>query len=296
MHLNPAFIYAFLTFFTFGLLPIFWRQLGHLDPYELTAYRALGSALCFWVYLCVARKSVTPQLNFKKYTVLAAVFLALNSVLFIEGMIQKKLLDISLGYFMSPLFSVALGFVFLKEKMSRPEKIAAAMALMGVVYWVYSVGSLPLLSILLPLTWGLYGVCRKKNPFPYVESLLSENVILSIPAFLFLCVRPNNLVFHPNLTNLSWFFWIGFFTALPLIFFSLALKNLRLTSLFFFQFIGPTLNLLIAVFMFKEPFEPFKLVSFGCVWLSLIVFLISKRANPKVTSSIDQSKIQGKFS
>jgi chloramphenicol-sensitive protein RarD len=207
--------------------------------------------------------------------VLTTLLISTNWFVFIYAVISEKVLESSLGYYINPLVSVFLAAVFLGERLTGRQKLSIALAAVGVVVQTVMVGRLPLISITLAFTFGLYGLIRKAARVPAVTGLAVETMLLSplaLSYLLWLMSRGELLFTNAGTSTNLLLFLSGVVTATPLILYGGALNRLRLSTMGIMQYIVPTAHFAWAVFAFGEPFTTGHLVSFGFIWAGLVLY------------------------
>ena len=229
-------------------------------------------------------KAIWPVLRCRRNVLLlcaGAVLIALNWLIFIYAITQRQLLQASLGYFINPLLSIALGMMFLRERLRRWQWLAVLIASISVINLSLRSTGLPWIAVSLAGSFGLYGLVRKSVDINSLHGLTIESAILLPIALFVLAVLPSGeiSISTRGLLSLS-----GILTAVPLLFFGAALRRLRLSTLGFLQYIGPTLQFVVAIWLFHEHLDTAKLASFVLCWLAIAVYaadsLINRRALP----------------
>jgi chloramphenicol-sensitive protein RarD len=208
--------------------------------------------------------------------VASTLLVANNWFIFTWAVVNDRVLDTSLGYFINPLLSVLLGVLLLKERMSRLQWIAVALAGVGVANQIAVVGQVPWLSLALALTFGLYGLIRKQTPVDSMNGLLVETLIAFPVAagFIGYWMWTSQAAFlNTNVATDISLAAGGLVTAVPLILFAIGARRLPLYAIGFLQFIAPTLTFMLAVLVYQEPFGWEKGITFGFIWLALAVYL-----------------------
>lgn len=276
--MNKNLINGVLAFGLWGLFPIYWRRLQEVPAPEILAYRIVGSLIFVAFLLIVLRKwNWIKELSFKQFSYygLTSIFITINWLVYIWAVNNNQVVEASLGYYINPLVNVVLGTIFLHEKLRQKQKIAIFIALIGVAFLTYKYGKLPWVSLILALSFSIYGLLKKKAKLGGIESFSLETFILSFPALafiLFLMQRGQsswgNISLETNLLLLG----AGVATGLPLVLYNLAAKKLMLTTLGMLQYISPTLQLLIGLLVFREAFPMDKLLGFIIIWIALIVY------------------------
>jgi len=274
--------YACAAYGSWGLLPIYWKALAAVPVGEVLAYRVVGSALFAALLVGLAREGRTVRAALgarRTVSVLAATSLLIgaNWLLFIWTVSRGDVLASSLGYFLNPLVNVALGRVFLGERLRGLQLAAVALASLGVAVLAASAGGLPWVSLTLAITFGCYGLLRKLAPIPPLVSLLVETAALAPVALGYLtwvAARGEGHFVPASGEIRALLLGAGVVTALPLVWFSNAARRLRLGSLGFFQYLAPTGHFALAVLVYGEPFGRAHLVTFGCIWTGLLLYSV----------------------
>ncbi len=272
---------AFGAFATWGLMPLYLRQLHSVGGLEITVHRAWWALVCVllllawrgrWQWLTHLRGSPKQVALF----VGAAALLSGNWLLYVWAVNSGQVLQASLGYFINPLLNVLLGVLVLHERLRPAQWLAVALAACGVLWLTVSAGHLPWIALALALSFGLYGLLRKTSALGPVEGLALETTLLLpavLPVLLWLGLQPGGALQRVG-TQGDWslMFWLllgGPLTAVPLVLFAAGARRLPLSILGLVQYIGPTLQFVLAVFFFHEPFDSRKLIGFAFIWAAL---------------------------
>lgn len=278
---QKGFILALATFIMWGVFPIFFKFIEGIAATEVLAHRIIWSALILLVILIITKRlnSVKRIAKIKKVTLTLAItgaLIASNWGVFIYAINQNEILATSLGYFINPLFSILLGAIILKEELSPALKLSIFIVFIAIGVQIYAIGNLPLISIILPLSFALYGLLRKKLGVRTFEGLFIETIILTPFALLYLIYLTinNSGEFGMNFNGIM-LFLSGFVTILPLLTFNASTKYLKLSTIGFLQYISPTLSMIIAVFIYNETLDFYKIISFALIWISLAIATIS---------------------
>lgn len=271
---------ALAAYFMWGFAPIYFKLLLDIGAGEILMHRIIWSSVFLFLLVLVCKKwSVLVQLCQQPKTILrlsiSAAILAVNWLIFIWAVNNNHLLDASLGYFINPLFNVALGMIFFSERLRRNQKIAVALAAFGVVIQLFTVGSLPLISLVLASSFATYGVLRKKMHVDSFVGLLIESLLMLPIAIIywlyFVESSTADLTLNSNSLNIT-LIMAGVVTTAPLLCFTAAAKRLTLSSLGFFQYIGPSIMFLLATFYYKESMEFAEFATFLFIWLALALY------------------------
>jgi chloramphenicol-sensitive protein RarD len=279
--MSPAgVVYALLAYGTWGLIPAYWKLLGSVPVPEILAHRVAGTVVFSTALLFVLGRlpEVRDALRSKRERrALAAggILISINWGVFVWAVGAGRIVDTSLGYYLNPLVNVVLGMVLLRETLTRAQGIAVALAASGVVVMLVSRGELPWISLLLATSFGLYGLMHKLTRVRPIPALVVETTALAplAIAYLIFAAEPAFGALRgatPLLTGLV--LATGPFTALPLLWFASAARRLPLSTLGLFQYLAPTLSLLLAVFFYGEPFTPAHGAAFGLIWCALVLY------------------------
>ncbi|MCP4297650.1 MAG: EamA family transporter RarD [Proteobacteria bacterium] len=272
-------IYAAAAFFTWGFLPIYWKVLGFLTPLEVLFHRMIWSLVFALLLLQLQGRipEVIKALKDRRTVLLltiCAIIISTNWFIYIWAIGENRIVETSLGYYINPLINVLLGVIFFHEKLNRLEQISVLLATVGVGYFVVNFGSIPWISLLLAFSFGFYGLIRKKLIVKPMVGMAIETAILSPFALWYLLNYSS-----PSISNFTLTWWqgtlivgTGLATLLPLFWFAHAAQKIQLSTIGFMQYIAPTLQLLVGVFLYKEPFTPTHLITFGFIWSALLLY------------------------
>lgn len=263
-----------------GLFPIYWRLLEQDPAIEILAHRMVWS-LVFMVAVLTVKKEwrqLGETLRNKRTVVvytLAAVLLAVNWYTYIWAVNAGYVVEASLGYFINPLVNFLLGVIFLGEKLRLGQIMAVILAGLGVVYLTVSYGSLPWISLVLAVTFATYGLIKKTAALESTHGFSLETIVLFLPALGYLIIRDASGVGafgHQGITITLLLAMAGPVTSIPLLLFGYSARKIPLSMLGFIQYITPTMQFLLGVFVYFEPFPQARLVGFCIIWLALLVY------------------------
>lgn len=267
-----------IAFLIWGAFPLFWSIFSHVDAFYVALCRFIFTAITLSFVITISKEWTHIKQIFKGKKVffklmLASLFITANWVIFIWAVAHDLTWQSSLGYYISPLFTVALGALVLKEKLSNSTKISLFFATLGISLFIFKATTIPLVSIALALTFSLYGYIKKNIPFPPHLSLAFE-VFSTLPIFLIL------ILCYPTKPSLASFDWImlslsGPLTVIPMFCYNYAAQKIPLNNLGMLQFISPTLQFLTAKFLFHEDIDNTKLLAFVFIWIAVINFLFA---------------------
>jgi chloramphenicol-sensitive protein RarD len=272
-------LYAILAYSSWGLLPIYWKLFGQVPAVEVLSHRIFWSLLFLLGLLAWQRRGVefrqlqqSPQKIL--FLLITALLLTFNWGLYIYGVNSDRVIETSLGYFINPLMNVLLGLIFLKERLHWGQQLAVALATLGVLNFVWQLGSVPWIALGLALSFALYGLGRKVVPVSPLVGLAAETMLM-VPlalAYIIYAATADTGNFGVSSTLTLLFIGAGVVTSLPLLWFNNAAKRLRLSTLGFFQYIAPSVQLVLGVFIYREPFTHTHAVTFGLIWLALFTY------------------------
>jgi chloramphenicol-sensitive protein RarD len=267
-------IYGLSAYSLWGVFPLYFHVLSEVPPWVVLCHRIVWSSLFLGVVISVRGewKAIWPILRSRRQVRFLAggsVLLASNWLIFIYAVGSHQVLETSLGYFINPLLSVALGVVFLRERLRAWQWVAVLIALIAVANLALRGTGFPWIAVSLAFTFGFYGLVRKTVDINSLHGLLVEATLLLPMAVVVLAFVPARAIPAPTLGLLS---MSGFITAVPMLMFGAALRRLKLSTMGFLQYISPTLNLLVAVVVFHEPLDRVKLASFALCWLGIAVY------------------------
>jgi len=276
---NGAFS-ALSAYLLWGFAPIYFKLLTDIAAGEILMHRVIWSTVFLLVMIVAMKKwsqliTVFKQPKLLLQLTLSASFLAVNWFLFIWAINNNHLLDASLGYYINPIFNVVLGMIFFHERLRRNQLIAVGLALTGVVVQLIALGTLPLISLALASTFAIYGLIRKKLPVNsfiglFVESLLMLPIALIYWIF-FVDSSTSNMAINASSLNFT-LIMAGLVTTAPLLFFTAAAKRLTLSTLGFFQYLGPSIMFLLATFYYQETMKDAELLTFIFIWVALALY------------------------
>ena len=283
--MKKGILLAIGSYIAWGVLSIFWKYLGKIDSYEVFSYRILFTMLTMLIYFLACGK--TAKLKTELTTlghnkrecismVLASIFLSINWIVYIYAMANHQATAASLGYYINPLFSVFLAVILLKETLTSAMKLAIVLALSGVVILAIQAGQLPIVSLLLPLTFGTYGVIKKNVNLSSDVAMFFEMLVVSPVVLSFIIFFAKHQLTDYSLLDQGMLALSGIITALPFLLFAEALKLAPLNVVGFAQYLNPTIKLAIAIFLFHEPFKVENLYGFVAIWISILVFMIGQ--------------------
>lgn len=285
---------AATCYLAWGLFPLYWRELATVNSAELIAHRHLSSLLFILCLMAFGRRweewwTALRSREALAWHSLSGVLLTANWLVFIWGVNHGHVLEASLGYFLVPLVNVALGRFVLHEKLRRAQWIAIICATAGVCLLILRVGRMPWIALSLAATFGAYGLLRKKSPLGPLTGLGVETLLLAPAALAFLIWRERlgvGALGHAN----AYIHWLllaaGVITAVPLLLFAYGARRIRFTTLGLLQYIAPTVQFALGVWVFREPFTATQTASFAFIWAGLAIYTFDNLSNrPRITAA-----------
>jgi len=276
-------LYAIAAYTFWGLVPIFWKQLDHIDSFEIIGHRMIWSFFIVLGLIFVLKQwksfvSIFSQPKVLLRSVFAACFIVSNWFMFIWAVTNEHMVQISMGYFINPLISVLLGVIIFKDQLRRVQLIPLAIMLIAVLFLVIKQGELPWIALFLAFTFAFYSAVKKTIQLPSIQGMAIETGAFFIPALGYLLfLNSNGIGSFGVASNITILLSLaGFFTIVPLLLFAAAAKRSSMTVLGMTQYIGPSLQLLIGVFIYKESFDQTQLVAFSLIWFALIIYSIDQ--------------------
>ena len=274
-----------------GLLPLYWALLHHVSPYNVLAQRIIWSGICmaivvFGIHFSQFKKDCQFLKEHRSQIILlllAAVIISINWFTYIWAIANNHVMDTSLGYYINPLLNVVLGVILFKEVLTTPKKLSVIIATIGITLLTYQVGSLPLISMILAVTFGLYGAVKKKVLIHPFTSIAVEAWLLTPLALLYTTVFDTTSwsYFGTDWYTALLLMGCGLTTAVPFILFSYGAQLLPLNLLGFLQYLAPTIIFLLSIFYFEESFDIPNIIAFSCIWIALAIYTMSNQ--PKQT-------------
>ena len=273
-------IYVVLAYVSWGVLPLYWKQLDRVPDLDILAHRILWSsvctlALCLLVKRDYLRKYFCSPVALVKLTV-TGLIVSVNWGVYIYAVNSGQMVEAALGYFINPLVSIVLGMMFLGEKLNKTQLVAFAFAMAGVAYLTINYGHFPWIAIVLALSFGIYGLLKKKMNYDSMSALAVETTLVVPLALGYLLLGSSEgfgSLVKPDFPVTALLVLAGIVTALPLYWFGLAAVKIPLNSIGFFQYISPTINLFIGIYIFHETFSATHAISFSFIWVGLALYI-----------------------
>jgi chloramphenicol-sensitive protein RarD len=281
--MNLGIVYASLAFFFWGLFPLYFHALGEVPPQEILAHRMLWSLLFLVIVLTVRQQwkwlpKVVRQPRIVASFAARALLLTANWFIYIWSVNNGHVIDASLGYFINPLINVLLGVLVLKENLRRGQWIAMAVAASGVAWLTWQAGELPWIALILGITFGGYGLLRKTAALAALEGLSLETMMLfplALVYVLWLNAHGQNTFLNTAHDSTRWLLAAaGPITAIPLLLFAAGARKIPMAVLGLIQYLSPTMQALLGVWVFHEAFPAARLAGFLIIWAALLLYVL----------------------
>ncbi len=285
--MNRGIWFAIGAYGFWGLFPIYWKWLTHVSALQLIGHRIIWSCVILLVIVWVTRqwqsfRAAIAAPRVLRIYVAAAMVLTINWLVYVWGVNAGFIIETSLGYFINPLLSVSMGVIILRERLRPLQWIPVILAAIGVAYLTIAYGSLPWIALTLAFSFGTYGLVKKLAPLNSLYGLTLETAILFIPAFLFLIFSDatgQGAFLHTGIVSDILLIGAGVVTTIPLLLFASAARRIPLSFIGILQYIAPTLQFLLGVLVYREPFSLTQFIGFGIVWVALIIFALEGFVN-----------------
>jgi chloramphenicol-sensitive protein RarD len=279
--MKKGLIYVFGAYAIWGFFPIYFKLLQAVPAIQIVAHRISWSFIILLILVSLKgqlrniRVLISPRIILLYLA--AGILLSVNWLTYVWGVNSGFVIETSLGYFINPLVSVLLGVVILREKLRPLQWLPVGLASAGVIYLTVQHGSLPWIALALAFSFGIYGLLKKIAPLKSLPGLTIETAGVFIPALGFLIfseIQQTGAFGHVDVKTTFLLILAGLVTAIPLIFFASGAPLVPLSTIGILQYIAPTLQFLIGVFVFHEPFSYHQMIGFAIIWLALIIFSI----------------------
>jgi chloramphenicol-sensitive protein RarD len=278
--MRPGVAYALLAYVAWGLFPLYFRHLAGVGAFEIVLHRIAWSLIFLLALLAGLRRwkwlaPLARQPRVLAAAALSALLLAGNWTLYVWAVMNGRVIDASLGYFINPLVNVLLGFVFLHERLRHAQWVAVALAALGVAWLALRGPQLPWIGVSIAFSFGLYGLLRKTATLDAIEGLTLETLFLTPLALTLLgwwtWQGTGGLAGH-DAAMLAWLVGVGPLTAVPLLLFGAGARRIPMATLGLLQYVSPTLQLMLGVWLFGEPLTGARLAGFTLIWVALAVY------------------------
>jgi chloramphenicol-sensitive protein RarD len=289
--MNKGILNGIGAYALWGLFPIYWKLLQQVPALQVIGHRIAWSFIFLIVVILLTKQwkefrsaALTPK-TIGIYSV-AAVLLSINWLVYVWGVNAGFIVETSLGYFINPLLSVLLGVVFLRERLRTAQWIPVALAALGVISLTVAYGRLPWIALSLAFSFGIYGLVKKLAPLGSLYGLTLETAIVLPFALVYLAFvdfTGTGAFLHESAPIDILLIGAGVVTSIPLLLFASAARQIPLTVIGILQYIAPTLQFLIGVFLYQEAFDQSRFIGFSLVWLALIIFWLENYFANRVT-------------
>jgi len=275
-----GFLFALTAYLLWGFLPFFMKAVAHIPAAEVVAHRIVWSVplaglVLIWLGRTADIKHALASPRMLGMATLTAVLVTINWGIYVWAISADRAIETALGYYINPLFSIFLGAVLLKEKLTRAQVAAIALAAAAVAILAFDAGGLPWVSLSLCFSWGFYAFFRKTLPIGPNQGFFLEVLLLSIPSIgyiIWLEATGQGHFGDTGTADVLWLLACGIVTAGPLMIYANGAKLLKLSTIGIMQYIAPTLIFIIAIFVFHEPFGHAQMAAFGLIWAALIIY------------------------
>ena len=278
--MQAGIVYAVAGFVLWGLMPLYFRQIAAVPALEVVLHRSVWALLFLVGVLAVLRRFGWLRQAAKQPRVVGLFFLnawllAGNWLLYVHAVQSGQVVQASLGYFINPIVNVLLGVLVLHERLRPMQWAAVALAALGVLWLTLRAGQLPWIALVLAFSFGLYGLIRKTSTLGALEGLTLETLLLAplaLPLLAWWTLSGSGAMAAGNLSLDLWLLLAGPLTALPLLLFAAGARRLPLATVGLLQYISPTIQLALAVWVFREPFDSARLLGFLLIWAALALY------------------------
>ncbi len=270
-----------MSYIMWGILPFFWKSLKHVPPFQLLLNRIIWCYVFLFILSFFRKKGslkIFSSLKLFSQVLLSGTILASNWFTYIWAVNTGKIIEASLGYYITPLVNIILGMIFFREKLTKLQITAVFLAAYAVIYMTFDYGKFPVAALILSFTFGFYGLLKKYFAFDSINALMAETfsiLPLALVTMIFIYLKGQSYIFSGSLGTDILIMMSGIVTGVPLLFFSEGAKRIPLSGMGFLQYIGPSLMLITGIFFYKEPFLKAHKIGFPFIWLALILYSIS---------------------
>lgn len=287
--MNKGILNGVIAYALWGFFPVYWKLLHDVPAPQLLGHRIGWSFLLLVAVILITRQwsNFRSAVNARVLRIyfIAAILIGINWLLYVWAVNAGFIVETSLGYFINPLLSVLMGVLFLRERLRVAQWIPVILAAIGVAYLTIVYGRLPWIALSLAFSFGFYGLTKKLAPLGSLYGLTLETGILFLPAVIYLGITQANgtgAFLHSGVTADLLMVGAGVVTTIPLLLFASAAKQIPLSMIGILQYLAPTIQLLIGVFVYKESFDHTRLIGFGIVWLALAVFWMENYLSKRI--------------
>lgn len=284
-------LFALGAHLLWGILPIYWRLIGNISAFEILAYRIILTMIFMIIMIYILKQSTAFKRDLTHLfatpiqliaIIVAGYVITLNWGTFIWAVSNGHVLQTSLGYYINPLVSILLAFIFLKERFNKFESLAIVFAAIGVLYMTIRVGEFPMISLMLAFSFGIYGLLKKLVRVDAMTGIAIECIVTAPAGLIYIIYLWQ--IHHTSVgINMAsfWLLFSGAVTAVPLILFSAGARRIPLSLTGFIQYVSPTIIFLLGIFVFKEPFDIHQFITFIFIWIGIALYSISQYVKMK---------------
>ncbi len=274
--------YGISAYLIWGLFPIYFKLVANIPALEIVAHRVVWSILLLTIFVSLtgqwkAVKNACSQPKTLLILFVSSILISLNWLVFMYAVIHNQLIQTSIGYFINPLISMALGYIFLSERMLKWQKVSFIIASIGIFYYTIQFHQVPWISLLLASTFSFYGLIRKIINVESIPGLTIETLLMgpfALGYLIYLKYTGDGAFLNNDIRNDLLLPISGIITAAPLAFFTLAARRLQLITVAFLQFITPSLHFILAIFIYKETLSNPHIICFIMILISLTIYSI----------------------
>ena len=278
--MNKGIWYGIGAYVTWGLFPIYWKWLHAVPALQLIGHRILWSFVMLFTFIFLSQqwnafRAMALKPRVLRVYLVAAILIGVNWLVYVWAVNAGYIVQVSLGYYINPLLNVLMGVLFLREHLRPSQWVPLGLAAAGVLYLNFAYGSLPWIALTLAFSFGLYGLVKKTAPLGSLYGLTLETGLLFLPALLYLLYSETTrqgAFLHSGAISDALLVGAGLMTTIPLLMFASAARRIPLSLVGILQYIAPTLQFLLGVLVYGEPFTHTQFIGFGIVWLALILF------------------------
>lgn len=273
-------ITALTAFIIWGFFPLYFKLLTNYHAVEVIGHRIIWTFMVIFTFMIITNRwqwltTLKQNPRWLFFSLLSGLIIATNWLTYVWAVQNNQILEASLGYFICPLVGVLLSLVVLAERLRPLQWVSVVLAILGVLVQLVILGKLPWVSLILALSFAIYGLMQRYNPLDALSVLLIETAFL-VPIFI------GWLSINPEIMSSQWSFWFssqifllmfaGPITLIPLLMFNKATKMVAYNLLSFMNYLTPSFVFLLAIFLYREPFTIYSLITFGFIWLGLLFF------------------------
>ncbi|AVT05059.1 EamA family transporter RarD [Paracidovorax avenae] len=280
--MQTGILYATLAYVAWGIFPVYFHQVASVPALEVVLHRTLWSMVLLAVVLAARRQlawvaALRRQPRVVAAFLLSALLLSANWLIYVWAVHNQHVVDASLGYFILPLVNVAMGYAFLHERPRPGQWLALAVAAAGVLWLTVQAGRLPWIALVLALTFGFYGLLRKTAVLGAMEGLALETALLAplaVGGLAWLGWTGQAAWLNADAATLGWLVAAGPITAIPLLLFAAGARRIPLATMGVLQYISPSLQFALGVWLFGEQVQPARLAGFVLIWAALVLYTL----------------------